>query len=79
MNVVTAADAKSPSRAAQVRRFGPAVVLVAALAVFVAQNTRTVSARFLWLSFDAPLWLVLVIFAVVGVLIGGIVGYRRRR
>lgn len=60
-----------------------AIVLVVALVVFVAQNTD--DTKVTWLFFDAtqPLWVVLAITAVVGLVLGEVVGWllrhRRRR
>jgi uncharacterized integral membrane protein len=45
-------------------------VLGAALLAFIVQNTETVSFDWLFWSFEAPLWLVLVITALVAFVIG---------
>jgi len=57
-----------------------AVVLLALL-IFVIQNTDKVQVSFLVFDFSAPLWLVLLIVAVLGGLLDGVVkrGYRRLR
>jgi uncharacterized integral membrane protein len=46
------------------------VVLGAALLAFIVQNTNTVSFDWLFWSFEAPLWLVLVITALLSFVIG---------
>jgi len=45
-------------------------VLGAALLAFIVQNTETVSFDWLFWSFEAPLWLVLVITALVAFVLG---------
>ena len=56
-----------------------AVVLLAALALFVGQNTDDVAVD--WLVFDLtlPLWLLLVLTAVVGAALGEVAGWALRR
>ena len=55
-------------------------ILAAILAVlgltFVIQNWATVNMKFLWATFRAPLWLMLIITLVVGVVIGLLVSHR---
>ena len=48
------------------------IVLVALTVVFVAQNQQEVSFSLLWATFFAPLWVVLAIVLVVGLLAGGL-------
>ena len=45
-------------------------VLAAGLLAFILQNTETVSFDWLFWSFEAPLWLVLLITAVLAFVIG---------
>ena len=45
-------------------------LLAAALLAFIVQNTESVSFDWLFWSFEAPLWLVLVITALVAFVIG---------
>ena len=60
---------EQPSTADQLRRFGlPALIAVVAL-LFIVQNTETVSFNFLWLDFNWPLWIMLVVFMAVGAVI----------
>ena len=56
-----------------------AVVLLGALALFVGQNTDDVAVD--WLVFDLtlPLWLLLVLTAVVGAALGEVAGWALRR
>lgn len=55
-------------------------VIVIAIAIFVAQNTEEIGFDFLMFTFNAPLWLVLVIVFALGALAGqGFVWVRRRR
>lgn len=55
------------------------IVLVVLVAIFIGQNTRETTLDFLWLSFDAALWLVLLVTTVVGFLIGALAARRRAR
>jgi uncharacterized integral membrane protein len=61
----------------QVRRFGPPAILGLVATLFVFQNTESVAFNFLWFDFNAPLWLMLVVFAVVGAIV--FMGLQRRR
>lgn len=56
-------------------------VVAAALLIFVLQNRASTSIHFLVFSFSAPLWLILVIVAVLGALLDGVVmrGFRKLR
>ena len=45
-------------------------VLLALLIIFILQNTESVTFKFLFWSFSLPLWLVLVITALVAFVIG---------
>ncbi len=60
-----------------------ALVVVAALIVFVVQNGSEVPVSWLFIEVDGPLWAVIVVSAVLGALlseiIGWVVGHRRRR
>jgi len=47
-----------------------AIVLAAALGLFVLQNQRLVKARFLWLSGEMPLFILLFIAAAGGFILG---------
>jgi uncharacterized integral membrane protein len=55
-----------------------AVILVS-LAVFVIQNLEKVEVEFLFLSFMWPVWLVAVIFLILGVVLGWIWRWMSRR
>lgn len=49
-------------------------ILVVAVGAFVIQNTDSQNLNWLWLSFSAPLWLMLTIVGVVGFVVGYLVG-----
>ena len=61
----------------QLRRFGPPAVIGVLGLVFILQNLDTIGVDFLWFSFQAQLWLLLVIFACIGALVFW--GVQRRR
>ena len=56
-----------------------AILLVVLAAVFVVQNTVRHEIHLLWLTFQAATWLVLTIIFLVGIVIGVLLGRRRRR
>jgi lipopolysaccharide assembly protein A len=56
-----------------------AVVLVVVTVVFVAENRERVSIDVLVVHVRAPLWLVLSVTAVVGILIGLLIARRRAK
>ncbi len=60
-----------------------ALLVVAALIAFVVQNGSEVPVSWLFIEVDGPLWVVIVVSAVLGALlseiIGWVVGHRRRR
>lgn len=59
-----------------------AAVLGAGVMAFVAQNTQTTRLKWLFFSFEAPLWLMLLLTVVASVLIGNLLGWvsnRRKR
>ena len=62
-----------------VRRLGPPVLLVVVALLFVVQNTEQTSFDFLWFQFEWPLWVMLVVFALVGAAISWFLARRRRR
>lgn len=55
------------------------VLLVAAAAAFVVQNTDTIDVSWLVFGFSAPLWLLTVILLLVGFVVGWFVGRPSRR
>lgn len=55
------------------------LVLLAVLLVFVFQNTDSSTIHFLVFDFEAPLWIMLGLTALVGVVIGYLAGRRRYR
>ena len=54
------------------------MVLAALAAIFVAQNRDRVSVHVLWVTVDSPMWFILVIIFVVGILIGLLLHRRRK-
>lgn len=60
--------------AGRVRRFAMrywlALILVALAAIFVAQNRERVRVHVLWVSVDSPMWILLTIIFVIGIVIG---------
>jgi uncharacterized integral membrane protein len=67
----------SSDTSAQLRRFGPPAVIGLLGLIFILQNLDTISVQFLWLDFRAQLWLLLVIFALIGAVVFW--GVQRRR
>jgi len=63
----------------QVRRFGPPAIIAIAALLFVVQNTEQVKFEFLWFDFEWPMWIMLVVFALVGATVFYGVARRRRR
>ena len=62
-----------------VRERWVALVLVILTAAFVAQNRNRVDLNLFWMHMSMPLWLVLVIIALVGAVIGFVLARLRRR
>jgi lipopolysaccharide assembly protein A len=55
-----------------------AIVLVVLAVIFVVQNTVRHEIHLLWVSVEAATWLVLTVIFLVGVVIGLLLGRRRR-
>ena len=62
----------------QLKRFGPPAVVGLLALIFILQNLDSVDVEFLWLDFTMPLWLLLVVFAVIGAVVYWGVERRRR-
>ncbi|WP_029108669.1 LPXTG cell wall anchor domain-containing protein [Mycobacterium sp. URHD0025] len=60
-------------------RYWVALILVALAAIFVAQNRDRVGVHVLWVTVESPMWFILVIIFVMGLLIGLLLRRRRRR
>ncbi|MEE6165402.1 MULTISPECIES: lipopolysaccharide assembly protein LapA domain-containing protein [Mycobacteriaceae] len=58
-------------------RYWMALILVALAALFVAQNRDRVRVHVLWVTVESPMWSILVIIFVVGLLIGLLLRWRR--
>lgn len=59
-------------------RYWVAIVLVVLAAIFVAQNRSRIPVDVLWFRVTSPLWLLLTVIFVVGLVIGLLLGRRRR-
>jgi lipopolysaccharide assembly protein A len=55
-----------------------AIILVVLAVIFVMQNTARHEIHLLWITVEAATWLVLIVIFVVGVVIGLLLGRRRR-
>jgi len=54
-------------------------VIAALLIIFILQNRASTSIHFLFFSFSAPLWLIIVIVAVLAALLDGVVSRAWRK
>lgn len=54
-------------------------LIVIAVSIFVAQNTEDIEIQFLFFKGSMPLWLVIVIILVLGMVLGQALMYMRRR
>jgi uncharacterized integral membrane protein len=81
--MVMSDDHTNPSTSSTVARLVKAhwatILLVALMAIFIAENTKKTSVDFLWLSFDTSLWFVLLLTTAVGFVIGALAAWRRAR
>jgi len=74
-DTMTAAKGESQGASSFVTpRLVAIVILVVAVGAFVIQNTNSEDLNWLWLSFSAPLWLMLAIVGAVGFVVGYLVG-----
>jgi LPXTG-motif cell wall-anchored protein len=72
---------ESPRGSALVRfvvQFWAPFVLVGLAAVFIGQNRDRQQVRFLWLTVESPMWLLLAAMLLVGVAVGLLLLRRRR-
>ena len=58
-------------------RYWVALILAALAAIFIAQNRDRQNVRILWITVESPMWFIMTVMLVVGVLIGLLL--RRRR
>lgn len=71
---------ESPRGSAVVRfavQYWAPVILVGLAAIFIGQNRDRQQVRFLWLTVESPMWLLLAAMLLVGVAVGLLL--RRRR
>jgi uncharacterized integral membrane protein len=77
------ADFRDGEPAGTSRDIAPRLILAGlallAAVVFVAQNSTHVETKFLFLDFNARLWVVIVVSLLLGALLGQAVGLLRRR
>jgi putative membrane protein len=69
-----------PGKRISGRGIAALIILVVAI-IFMAQNTDTVNVTFLFLDLALPLWLVILVVFILGMLLGGAVrtGFRKLR
>ncbi len=76
-------DIAPPSAARRAGRFAlrywVALILVALAAIFIAQNRERPRVHILWITVESPMWLLLTVMFVVGILVGLLLRRRRRR
>lgn len=75
---MTSSPRRTPA-ATLVRERWLAIVLVIVTISFVAQNRNRVDLDLFWLNMQAPLWLVLVVIALIGAVVGFVVARQRAR
>jgi uncharacterized integral membrane protein len=66
-----------PTTTDQVRRIGPPALIALAALLFILQNTESATFNFLWFDFRWPLWIMLLVFMVIGAVVFW--GAERRR
>ncbi len=66
-------------RSANSGKFIVTGIVLLALLFFIGQNRRTVPIEWLFFSFEAPLWLMLVLAAVAGAILGAGLRFVLRR
>jgi uncharacterized integral membrane protein len=69
---------RDPRWVSYLRLGGLAVAAIVAI-VFIAENSASVAMHFFGATFTAPLWLMLLVVAILGVLIGWLVTWQRMR
>lgn len=74
---MTSSPRRTPVRTL-VRERWLAIVLVIVTISFVAQNRNRVQLDLFWLNMRAPLWLALVVIALIGVVVGFLAARQRR-
>jgi len=71
-------DSRRPRWASYLRLGGLAVAAVVVI-VFIAENSTSAAMHFFGARFTAPLWFMLLVVAVLGVVIGWLVTWQRTR
>jgi putative membrane protein len=76
------ADIEAPTTGGRARRFALrywlALILVALAAIFIAQNRDRPQVHILWITVESPMWFILTVMLVVGILVGLLLRRRRR-
>ncbi len=73
------AEVKPPRGRRLPLRFWVALVLVVLAGIFVAQNRDRKPVHVLWITVESPMWLILTVMFVAGLLVGLLLRLRRRR
>ncbi len=75
-------DTAPPSAVRRARRFAlrywVALILVALAAAFIAQNRERPRVHILWITLESPMWSLLTVMFVVGILVGLLLRRRHR-
>jgi putative membrane protein len=75
-------DIDTPTAGGPARRFALrywlALILVALAAIFIAQNRERPQVHILWITVESPMWFILTVILVVGILVGLLLRRRRR-
>lgn len=75
-------DDTAPSAARRAGKFAlrywVALTLVALAAIFIAQNRGGTRVHILWVTVESPMWLLLTVMFVAGMLVGLLLRWRRR-
>jgi uncharacterized integral membrane protein len=59
-------------------RYWVAITLVVLAAIFIAQNRARPRVQILWIAVDAPMWLLLTVMLVAGIVVGLLLRRRRK-
>lgn len=75
-------DTETSTAGGQVRKFAlrywVAIAVVVVAAIFIAQNRQTARVNVLWIRPEAPMWVLLTVIFGAGILVGLLLGRRRK-
>lgn len=75
-------ETESPSAGKRVSRFALrywfAIIVTVLAVVFIAQNRQSAPVHILWIQPSPPMWILLTVIFVAGILVGLLLGRRRR-